>query len=306
MKKFHKVFVTGFSEANLDKDIWDKIKSLSGGVVFKPTGDVDCLFCRFNKVDKALIQSLLNLKYIGLLATGTGTVDLEYAKSKNITVCNIPGYATESVAEWVFGLILEHLRALEKAKQTARANDFSGDGFSANEILGKKFGIIGLGRIGTRVAQIAKGFGANVFYWSRNRKPLAEKSGIKYESIDNLVKTSDFISLHALTTKDTENILDAKRLNLVKSGAVIVNVSGMEQVNLPALEKRLAKNDITFIFDHPDEMKPEDVKRLAKFPNCIIYPPIGFVSTEARVNKQLIFVSNLENFLAGKPSNKVN
>ncbi|MBI3559495.1 hypothetical protein HY085_03800 [Candidatus Gottesmanbacteria bacterium] len=232
------------------------------------------------------------------MATGTGTVDLEHAKKKKITVCNVPGYATESVAEWVFGLILEHLRQLEKAKQTARKGDFSGDGFSATEILGKKFGIIGLGRIGRRVAQIAQGFGANVVYWSRNKK-----EGFQYENLDNLIKTSDFISLHALTTKDTENILDVTK---VKPGAIVINVSGMEQINVPALEKRLAKGDITFILDHPDEMKPEDVKKLAKFPNCIIYPPIGFVSAEARINKQKIFVQNLGNFLAGKPSNIVN
>lgn len=75
---------------------------------------------------------------------------------------------------------------------------------------------------------------------------------------------------------------------------------------MSALEKRLAKGDITFILDHPDEMKPEDVTSLAKFPNCIIYPPIGFITKEARVNKQTIFVSNLENFLKGKPMNVVN
>jgi glycerate dehydrogenase len=105
-----------------------------------------------------------------------------------------------------------------------------------------------------------------------------------------------------LTTKDTEKILDATKL---KSGAVIINVSGMEQVDLPALEKRLAKSDITFIFDHPDEMEKKDVDRLAKYKNCIVYPPIGFITKEARVAKQEIFVSNLENFLKGKPTNVV-
>lgn len=193
---------------------------------------------------------------------------------------------------------MEYLRQLEKAKTTARSGDFSGDGFSATELKGKKFGIIGLGQIGQRVAQIAAGFGANVVYWSRNRK-----DGFKYETLDSLVKTSDFISLHALTTKDTEKILD---IGKVKPGAVVINVSGMEQVDIPALVKRLAKGDITFILDHPDEMKPEDIKHLEKFPNCIIYPPIGFITKEARANKQTIFVSNLENFLAGKPINVVN
>ncbi len=298
MAKFKKILVTGFDKSNLDENVWARIRKLTNSVVFNPAKDVDCLFSRFNKVDKEVIDSFPNLKYIGLLATGTGTIDLSYAKRKKIVVCNIPGYATESVAEWVFALILEHLRDLERAKQIARKEEFSGNGFSATEILGKKFGIVGLGRIGRRVAQIAQAFGANVVYWSRTKK-----DGFKYEKLDDLVKTSDFISLHALTTKDTEGILDVSK---VKPGAIVVNVSGMEQVNIPALEKRLAKGDITFILDHPDEMKPQDVKKLAKFPKCIIYPPIGYVSKEGRILKQEIFVANIENFLKGKPTNKVN
>lgn len=306
MTKFKKILVTGFGKSDLGENVWARINKLTNTIEFKPSKGVDCLFSRFNKVDKELIDSFPHLKYIGLLATGTGTVDLNYAKRKKIVVCNIPGYATESVAEWVFGLILEYLRDLERAKQVSRKGDFTGDGFSATEIMGKKFGIIGLGRIGQRVAKIAQGFGAQVSYWSRNRKKDAEKEGVKYESIDDLVKTSDFISLHALTTKETEGILDAKRLNSVKSGAVVVNVCGMEQVDIPALEKRLAKGDITFILDHPDEMNPKDVKELSQYKNCIIYPPIGYVSEEGRVLKQDIFVSNLENFLKGIPTNKVN
>ncbi len=303
--KLQKILVTGLSHKNLDETTWERINRLTDKVVFQLEDNVDCLFSRFNKVDKQLIDRLPHLKYIGLLATGTGPVDLEYARQKKITVCNIPGYATESVAEWVFGLILEHLRDLQRAKQVAKAGDFSGDGFSATEIKGKKFGIIGLGRIGTRVAELAKAFGANVSYWSRNRKPNAEKKGFKYEPIDNLVKTSDFLSLHALTTTDTEGILNAKRINSFKKGAIVINVSGMEQVNILALAKRLAQGDITFILDHPDEMSKEDVSLLNKFPNCVIYPPIGFVTKEARVNKQDIFISNLESFIKGKPTNVV-
>lgn len=305
MKKFEKILVTGFNQSALDSDVWDKIKELAGAVVFEPSSDVDCLFSKFNKVDKNLIDLLPKLRYIGLLATGTGTVDLEYAKSKKITICNVPGYSTESVAEWVFGLILEHLRQLEKAKQTARTGDFSGEGFSATEIKGKKFGVIGLGRIGLRVAEIALGFDAKVSYWSLNRKKEAEKMGIRYEILDKLLASSDFISLHLTTTKETEKTLDAKRMMLIKKGAVVINVSGMELVDLNALEKRLEKSDLIFIFDHPDEMEKKNVERLSKHQNCLVYPPVGYVSCEARVNKQAIFLSNLINFLKGQPSNRV-
>lgn len=304
--KFKKILVTGFSRENLDEKTWVRIGKLANKIVFEPEDNIDCLFARFNKVDKQLINQLPQLKYIGLLGTGTGTVNLNYCKQKGAVVCNIPGYATEAVAEWVFGLILEQLRSLERAKQTAQAKDFSGDGFFGHEIKNKKFGIIGLGKIGLRVAEIAQGFGANVSYWSRTSKENAEKIGIHYKKLDNLITTSDFLSLHTLTTEETKEILNAKRINSLKSGTIVINVSGMEQVNIPALIKRLAKGDITFIFDHPDEMEKSDIKKLSKFSNCIIYPPIGFTSQEAHANKQAIFVSNLENYLTDQPSNVVN
>lgn len=249
---------------------------------------------------------LPQLKYIGVLATGYATIDYEYAKLKKIVVSNVPGYATESVAEYVFALILEHLHDLEKAKQIARKGDFSGDGFSSFEIKGKQFGIIGMGRIGMKVAEIALGFRAKVIYWSRNRKKDMEKKGVRYESIDTLISKSDFLSLHLNRTKETENIINEKRIIAIKKGTIFINVAPMELINLPALERRLRKGDLTFIFDHPDEMDKKDVQKLAQNRNCIVYPPIGFVTKEARVLKQEIFVSNIENFLKGKSSNQVN
>lgn len=178
--KFNKILVTGFSQSNLDENVWNKIREIAEVVVFKFASDADCLLSRFNKVDKELIDSLPQLKYIGILATGSATVDCAYANSKGIIVCNIPGYATESVAQYTFAIILEHLHDLEKAKQVARQGDFSGDGFSATEIKGKTFGIVGMGRIGIRVAEIAMAFGAKVICWSRNRKEDIELKGAKY------------------------------------------------------------------------------------------------------------------------------
>lgn len=304
--KFHKILVTGFDKFALDEAVWKKIYATSDSIVFQPQADVDCLLSKFNKVDKAMIDSLPKLKYIGVLATGYGTVDIEYAKTKEIVVCNIPGYATESVAEYVFGLILEHLRQLEKAKVAGRNGDYSGDGFSATEIKGKQFGIVGMGRIGKKVAQLASSFGANVVYWSRERKKDMEAMGVTYKPIDEFISTCDFLSLHVNKTKDTIGILNKSRILALKKGVVVINVSPMELVDLISLEERLQKGDITFIFDHPDEMDVKDVQKLSKYSNCTVYPPIGFVTQEARVVKQEIFVANLECFLKGKPQNKVN
>lgn len=111
--------------------------------------------------------------------------------------------------------------------------------------------------------------------------------------------------MHLNRVKELEGIIGESQIRSLKSGAVFINVAPMELINLTALENRLKVGDVTFIFDHPDEMSKEDIAKLSQYKNCIVYPPIGFVTQEARVLKQEIFISNLESFLAGSPSNEV-
>ena len=310
--KFEKILVTGFEKSELSLQTLKKLNSLSKKVLFSsdlPVNDrkdVDCLLCKFNPVDKNTIDSLPNLKYIGVMSTGYAQVDTVYAKSRRIVVTNVPGYSTESVAEFVIAIILEHIRQLEKGKVQARTGNYTESGFSAAEIKDKTFGILGLGRIGARVAELALGFGANVIYWSRERKKDLEKNGIKFENADSLIGKCDFLSLHLALNRDTERFLNKKRIAKIKKGAVVVNTAPMELVDLKALEKRLKAEDITFILDHSDEMSRADLKKLSKYKNCIIYPPIAYISKEAGEAKQRIFIENMENFIKGSPSNVVN
>ena len=129
---------------------------------------------------------------------------------------------------------------------------------------------------------------------------------IKYEDVDTLIPKCDFLSLHFAQTKETENFLNEERIQKLKIGAIVINTCPMELVSIGALESRLEKGDIIFILDHSDEMSADDLARLSKYKNCIIYPPIAYVSKEARVAKQEIFIGNIVNFLKGKPTNKVN
>ncbi len=315
--KFRKILAIGIDESALNPEYWKRIDALAdkrinlpkdSSEIKKHLADADCLLVNpfAFKVEKELIDETPNLKYIGGLATAYGKIDADYAKSKNITVCNIPGYSTEAVAEFVFAVILEHIRELEKGKKQARDGNYSEAGFSATEIKNKIFGVFGLGRIGVRVAEIALTFGADVRYWSRNRKKELETRGIKYEDADALIPKCDFLSLHFAQTKDTENFLNEERIQKIKKGAVVINTAPMELVNISALEKRLKNNDMTFILDHSDEMAEEDLKRLSKYKNCIIYPPIAYITDEARIKKQEIFAGNIESFLKGSPANKVN
>ncbi|MFI5241197.1 MAG: 2-hydroxyacid dehydrogenase [Microgenomates group bacterium] len=315
--KFKKILSVGISKTSLDSKYWDEIKKLTNQLILLPENSkdlkthlksTDCLLVYFNGVDKTMIDNTPNLKYIGALATGVGKIDSKYAKQKGITVSNIPGYSTESVAELVFAVILEHIREISRAKRESKEGNRSEVGFSAIEIKGKTFGILGLGRIGQRVAKLAESFGAKVLYWSRNRKKKLENKNIQFEDIDKLISKCDFLSIHFALNLETENILDAKRIAKIKKWAVVVNTAPMELVDINALEKRLKKGDITFIFDHTDlgDISEENLRRLQRYKNCITYPVLGYISKEARQTKQEMFIANIKDFLKGKPQNVVN
>lgn len=311
--KFKKTLVTGLTEKEIKPELWSRIKKNSTKVEFTDKtdteliphlSDVDCLLVKFNGVTKEMIDTAPNMKYIGVFATGYGKVDTEYAKTKEITVCNVPGYSTQSVSEFVIAVLLEKMRDLERAKKQARDVNYSEEGFTATEIKGKTFGIIGLGRIGQQTARLAKGFGANIIYWSRSKKDVDKD--FKSTEIDEVISSSDILSLHLALNDETENFMDAERINKIKKGTIIVNTAPMELVDIDALEKRLASGEITFILDHSDEMTKKDIGKLSKHENCIIYPPIGYITNEARVAKQKIFIENIEKFVEGSPINSVN
>lgn len=308
MNKFKRIILLGFSEEDLNEKAWSCLKKISEKQIVLPNNNhdiisqlvhADCLIINQGMtVDKKMIDSAPDLKYVGICATGYGRIDTSYAASKGIVVTNIPGYATESVAEFVFSILLERIREIERAKKQAKDGVYSEETFTGTQIKDKIFGVVGLGRIGQRVAEIAqKGFGAKTTYWSRKRKEQIEMSGIIFNSLEKVFKESDIISLHLSLNKGTEKIVNRKLINLLKSGAILINTAPMELIDLKALEQRLKKNDIIFILDHSDEMTEKDIKNLKKYRNCLIYPPIGFTTKEASALKKEILVSNIENYL---------
>lgn len=307
----------GYEKSDLPQSEWNRIDKLTQtkALLPKDSPDIakhlstsDCLLVKLGAtVDKNMIDKATNLKYIGMLGTGYGRIDTSYATSKGITVCNIAGYSTEGVAELAFGLIIENIRELGRAKTQASNADYSEATFKGFEIKGKNFGVIGLGRIGGRIAEVAlNGFGANVSYWSKTRKKKQEDKGIKYEPIDALLKQCDFLSLNLAYTPQTEHFLNKKRIQQIKAGAIVINLAPMELVDINALEKRLKKGNMTFILDHSDELSDKQAKQLAKYKNCVMYPPVGYITREATQAKLSMFVDNLENYLKNKPTNKVN
>jgi glycerate dehydrogenase len=314
--KFKKIVMLSYSQSDFSEQAYrrlepvcekNRVLSENSPEVTLHLAEADCLLVETGiAVDKTMINAAPNLKYIGVFGTGCGRIDVKYSASRGITVCNTPGYSTEGVAEFAFGLILEHIREIERAKSQARGGNYSGFGYRGHEIKNKKFGVIGLGQIGRRIAEIAsEGFGADVSYWSRNRKPDAEKTGIRYADISAVLNSSDFLSINLTHVPATEKLINVDRINLIKPGAVVVHLAPIEVIDLDELEKRLKLDDITFILDHSDELSPEQAARLARYRNCVMYPSIACITQEARQTKLGLLIENVENYLNGKPSNMV-
>lgn len=265
--------------------------------------DCDVLLLGFQvPTDKDIFDAAPNLKLINILATAYGTVNLEEASKRDIPVCNLAGYSTEAVAEFTIATLLYHARQLEEGVKRGKAGNYDFEGMSARELKSSNFGVVGLGSIGGRVAELAAGFSANVSYWSREPKDVP----FTYKGLDKLLAESDYLSINVAQTPDTEHMLNADTIPKIKSGAVVISTVPPEVVDTDAMAARLAKGDITYISDHGDEMSEENLNKLKQRSNCLLLPAIGFITAEARINKQEIFVSNMTGFLEGKVQNRVN
>lgn len=314
--KFEKVVLLAYVDSDFSEQVGSRLASAAKQVIAVAEGsesiadllaDADCLLVEPGiAVDRALLSTAPKLRYLCIYGTDHSKVDVAHAAGRGVTVCNTPGYSTGAVAEFVFGAILEHIRELGPTKSRVRAGRFTELGTPGTEIAGKEFGVVGLGRIGRRVAEIARhGFGANVHYWSRNRKPDMEQAGIGFADLATLLRSSNFISIHVTHTTATERLIDAGRIEQIKPGAVVVHLSPIELIDLDALEQRLKRGDVTIILDHTDELPPERRKALARFGNCVMYPAIACTTREARGAKLAILLKNMEDFLAGYPGNQV-
>lgn len=312
---FNKIVCLDFTGQEFDASVWKLIDQYAKKRAFVKSSDpyaatvdsgVDALLVKLGaKVDKDVIDLFPYLKYIGMLGTGYGGIDIRYARKLGITVTNIANYSTEAVAEFTLAILLEQLRSIAQARNQAVSGDYS-DNFNGQEISGKKFGVIGLGNIGNRTTQLARAFGADTYYWSRHRRINVESTGIKYRELKRLMSSSDIITLNLALTDGTQGIISSELISRIKPNAIFINVSPMELIDFTALVKRLQKKDMVFILDHSDEMTAAQLRVLSKLDNCIIYPPIGYLTEEASVLKKQIYLDNIKNYLTGKPSNRVN
>ncbi len=180
----------------------------------------------YDKVDKSVIDKAKKLKLIATRSTGFNHIDIEYARKKKISVCNVPYYGENTVAEHTFALILALSRNLHKAYIRSQQSIFTLDGLRGFDLRGKTIGVIGAGSIGVHVMKIAKGFGMKVLaYDIRKNHILEELLDFKYVTLDELLSSSDIITLHCPYNEQTHHMINMKNIEKVKKGALFINTA---------------------------------------------------------------------------------
>lgn len=266
-----------------------------------------------NKIalDRETITALPKLKYIGVLATGTNVVDLAAARERGIPVTNVPAYSTRSVAQATIALLLEltnrvgHHSQAVRAGAWTRATDWCFWDFPLVELDGLTLGIVGFGRIGTAVVDIAHVLGLNVIVFNSSSKPAP--SFVKFVDLETLFRTSDVVSLHCPLTPQSQKLVNAERLAWMKPSAFLLNTSRGLLVDEIALadalnNDRLAGAGLDVLSAEP----PPGDNPLLSAKNCLITPHNAWGTRAARARLMRAAVENVKAFLADKPQNVVN
>jgi glycerate dehydrogenase len=275
--------------------------------------DADIVITNKVVLDRDILEKVDNLKLICVAATGYNNIDVEAAKEKGIAITNVAGYSTESVVQHTFAMLfylLEHLKYYDeyvKSGEYAKSEIFTHLGKPFWEIYGKTWGIIGLGTIGRRVAEVAESFGAKVIYTSTSGVERKEKYP-RYE-LDELLKTSDIVSIHAPLNKNTENLITYDKLKLMKRHAILLNLGRGKIVNETDLAKALDENLIGGAGLDVLEKEPINADNpLLKIKNkekLFITPHIAWTSIEARQRLVREIAENIRAFLNGEIRNRV-
>ena len=275
--------------------------------------------CRYVFTNKTLlraetIRQLPDLAYIGVLATGYDVVDVAEAGSRGIVVTNVPAYGTDSVAQHAAALMLELARRTAPHAQAVREGAWSGEGewcFSVApmlELSGRNLGIVGMGRIGRAVARIGAAMGMAILASNTHRPDATSLKGLEVEftGIDDLFQRSDVLSLHCPLTPDTERLVNARRLALMKPEALLINTGRGPLVDSAALAAALEAGTIAGAgLDVLEAEPPPDDHPLLRAPNCIITPHVAWYARAARQRLMDIAVANLRAFVEGEPVNTV-
>jgi glyoxylate reductase len=274
--------------------------------------DKEGLLCLLvDKIDRDIMASAPRLKIIANCAVGYDNINLEYARKKGILVTNTPGVLTETTADLTWALILATARKIPQSDRFTKNKRFRGwelDLFLGKEITGKRLGIIGMGRIGKAVAARAQAFRMEVVYFDPHRLTPEEERIYKatFIPLDDLLASSDIVSIHASLNPRTFHLLSAEKLRLMKKEAILVNAARGPIIDEEALAEALVKKELWGAGLDVYESEPEVNARLLRLDNVVLLPHIGSATYETRLRMAMMAAQNLIQGLRGeRPDNLV-
>ena len=284
-------------------------RALTADEIMLHVADCDALICLLtDKIDRAVIDAAPRLQAICNYAVGYNNIDVEYATSKGIVVCNTPGVLTESTADLAWALLMAAARRIVEGDHMMRRGEFPGWEplmLLGNDIWGKTIGIIGMGRIGQAVARRALGFGMKVLYSGSAAKALDFPA--TYCDLDSLLQQSDFISIHAPLTPQTRHMLGKQQFEQMKDTAVLINTARGAIINEAELVIALQNNTIAAAGLDVYEHEPAMADGLADLPNVVLAPHIGSASIDTRTKMAIMTAENAIAVVQGRePVARVN
>lgn len=300
---------------------WADLEALGACVIYDRTpmalvaeraANAEIVLTNKTIVKREQIEKLPRLRYLGVLATGINVVDPAAARERGVSVTNVPTYGTRSVAQMTFALLLElalhvghHAQTVRQGRWTA-SPDFCYWDFPLVELDGLTMGLVGFGRIGRAVAEVAHAFGMTVLVHSR-RRPADAPDYVSFVDLDPLFRTSDVVSLHCPLTPETQHLVNRQRLELMNPSAFLLNTSRGPLVDEEALAAALNSGRIAGAgLDVLSAEPPPATNPLLEAKNCVVTPHIAWASRAARQRLMRIAAENVKAFLGGKPQNVVN
>lgn len=275
--------------------------------------DADIVITNKTPLEREEIDGMPNLKFVALLSTGFNIADGAYLREKGIPLCNIPAYSTGAVAQLVFSFITAftnavatHSEAVHNGEWTA-CPDFCFWKTPLSELAGKTIGIIGFGKIGQRVADIAAAFDMQILASSGHETDQSGRKNFRWADIDEITREADFITLHCPLNANTEGLVNAEFLSKMKRTAYLINTSRGPVVDNRALADALNSGKIAGAgLDVLTVEPPKADNPLLTAKNCLITPHIAWAGFETRARLMSVLQDNFKAFFGGKPQNVVN
>ena len=300
---------------------WTAIESLGSLQVFDQTSpdqtvqrscEADVVVTNKVVIDRAVIDQLPELKMIAVTATGYNIVDAAFAKEKNIVVANVPVYSTDSVAQHVFAMLLafghkvkEHHDAIEAGKWK-QSGQFCFWLSPIDELVGKKFGVVGFGRIGQATARLAQAFGMEILIHSRTKRAVEGFESATWLGLEELFGQADVISLHCPQTQTNAEFVDRPLIDRMKADALLINTARGGLINESDLAAALNAGAIGgACLDVLSSEPPADDNPLLSADRCLLTPHVAWSTLQARQRLMQITADNIAAFIAGNPINTV-